>query len=59
MLGLRYLACPDCDTVYAVPEEPGASGACDRCAGSELEPLRSDADAAVYFAAALRRDAES
>ena len=46
MLGLQHLVCPECDTVYAVPER---TVECDRCGAHRLEPLRSEAAAAAYF----------
>lgn len=51
MLGLRYLACPDCGTVYAVPD---GSDACDRCGATELEPLSTGSAGAAYFTRGLR-----
>ena len=59
MLGLRYLVCPDCGTVYAFPEGWPSSEACERCGAAGLEPLRSDPVAAAYFTAGLGNDAES
>jgi hypothetical protein len=50
MLGLRYLACPDCGTVYALPDDPDE---CDRCGATGLQTLSSDPAAAAYFAGAL------
>jgi len=46
MLGLRYLVCPECDAVHAVPERLAE---CDNCGAHRLEPLRSDPAAAAYF----------
>ena len=51
MLGLRYLACPDCGTVYAVPD---GFDACDRCGATELEPLSTGSAGAAYFTRGLR-----
>jgi len=50
MLGLQYLACPDCGTVYAVPDDLEA---CDRCGAVGLEVLPSDPGAAAYFSRGL------
>ena len=58
MLGLRYLACPDCGTVYALPEAPASDERCDRCGAAGLEAVRSGPEDAGYFAAALGGDAE-
>ncbi|MBB6645413.1 hypothetical protein [Halobellus ruber] len=51
MLGLRYLACHDCGTVYAVPDDLEA---CDRCGATELAGLSSDPGAEAYFSRGLR-----
>jgi uncharacterized OB-fold protein len=53
MLGLRYLSCPDCGTVYAVPDD---SDSCDRCGAAGLERLSSDPGAAAYFTRGLQDD---
>jgi uncharacterized OB-fold protein len=51
MLGLRYLACPDCGTVYAVPDDLDV---CDRCGATELAVVSSDPGAKAYFSRGLR-----
>ncbi len=50
MLGLRYLACPDCGTVYAVPDDLGE---CERCGAAGLAPVDTDGGAAAYFSRGL------
>ena len=50
MLGLRYFACPDCGTVYAVPGDPGD---CERCGATGLDPVGSGGGAAAYFSRGL------
>jgi hypothetical protein len=51
MLGLRYLACPDCGTVYAVPDDLGE---CERCGAAGLDPIDAGPGAAAYFSRGLR-----
>ena len=55
MLGLRYLACADCDTVYATSDDPEV---CDRCGASGLEVLPSDPAGAAYFTRGLHDSPE-
>ncbi len=54
MLGLRYLVCPDCGTVYARPDED--IGPC-RCGADRLTSLPADPASAAYFAGELDGDA--
>ena len=50
MLGLRYLVCSDCGTVYARPDGDGES--C-RCGADCLTALSSDSASARYFTSGL------
>ena len=47
MLGLKYLVCPDCGTVYARPD--GDIESC-RCGAARLTTLPPDPASAAYFA---------
>ena len=53
MLGLRFFACSQCETVYAVPE---GTDECSRCDGGRLAELPSDSRAGAYFSGAMARD---
>jgi hypothetical protein len=46
VLGLRYVACKRCETVYATPDPPGD---CAVCAGP-LTELAAGSGAESYFA---------
>ncbi|WP_201289223.1 hypothetical protein [Halovenus carboxidivorans] len=46
MLGLRYVACEQCETVFALPESPPR---CGRCGSPRLIELDSEDGAAAYF----------
>lgn len=47
MLGLRFFACEECDTVYADIEEPRHCGTCD---GAHIAEISSGMGATTYFA---------
>ncbi|WP_338741878.1 hypothetical protein [Haloplanus salilacus] len=52
MLGLRYVACEDCDTVAAVPMAASntATAACGRCGSMALTDLTGRFRGPTYFA---------
>ncbi|MFC7234914.1 hypothetical protein [Halosegnis marinus] len=52
MLGLRYVACDDCDTVWAVPAaDPAVSGPCPDCGGGSVTEVTDRLGDASYFLA--------
>jgi len=50
MLGPRYLACTQCETVFAVPAD---TETCGRCGADDLEALPAGAGATAYFSSAM------
>lgn len=54
MLGLRYVVCDRCETVFAVPETPSR---CQRCDAPALRAVESGTGAAAYFSPCRGGDA--
>ena len=52
MLGLRFFACPRCETVYALPEEER----CQRCGDVRLDEITRTMWDDSYFVPSGERD---
>jgi uncharacterized paraquat-inducible protein A len=48
-LALRYVACDDCETVFALPDGPAEPEACGRCGARSLRELRGVRGPDTYF----------
>jgi rubrerythrin len=46
VLGARFFACEECDTVFADPEKPPRCGSCD---GESLDEITDRLQADAYF----------
>ena len=50
-LALRYVACDACETVFALPNDPGELDVCGRCGARALRELRGVHGPDGYFTA--------
>jgi PHP family Zn ribbon phosphoesterase len=49
-LGLRYVACDACETVFALPDAAETPAGCDRCGARPLREVRGLDGPDAYFA---------
>jgi len=48
-LTLRYVACDACETVFALPDDPGEPDVCGRCGARPLREIRGVHGPDSYF----------
>lgn len=55
-LALRYLACDDCETVFALPNDPDEPAVCGRCGARPLREIHGVRGPDAYFSPSATHD---